>query len=177
MRHEKRLKFDEFWRGFDDFPFTSFTLIRLRPERHLLADLHQILHKPSSGKGMEVTVTVGLHQTIQNLGNTQTWGFKAGTHRPNYWMSEVFGETRTRSGTNMFGVFSCVGSFRSHSDSTCEVWGDGLSDVWAIGFSDLRCASESAWCVGGAEYYVHFGILRTPFCHFLFSYFGVLARD
>ena len=39
-----------------------------------------------------------------------------------------------RHGTNMFGVFSCVGSFRSrldvvHSNSTCEVWGGWLSDV------------------------------------------------
>ena len=35
---------------------------------------------------------------------------KAETHRPNRWMSEAFGEIRTRSGTNMFGVFSCVRS-------------------------------------------------------------------
>ena len=52
-----------------------------------------------------------------------------------------------RSRTNMFGVFSCVGSFRSHSDVvcsgwTCRVWGGGPSDVWAVGFSDWRCASE-----------------------------------
>ena len=51
---------------------------------------------------------------------------KAGTHRSNCWTSEAFGETRTRSGTNLFGVFSCAGSFRSRidvvrSDSTCEV--------------------------------------------------------
>ena len=75
---------------------------------------------------------------------------KAGTHR---WMSEAFGETQTRSGTNMFVVFSCVGSFRSRSDvacsdSACEVWGGWLSAVWAIGFSDWRCARESAQCVG-----------------------------
>ena len=37
---------------------------------------------------------------------------KAGTHWPNCWTSEAFGETRMRSGTNMFGVFSCAGSFR-----------------------------------------------------------------
>ena len=53
---------------------------------------------------------------------------KAGTHRPNHWTSEAFGETRTRSGTIMFGVFSSVGSFWSradvvYSDWTCEVWG------------------------------------------------------
>ena len=27
------------------------------------------------------------------------------------WTSETFGETRTSSGTNLFGSFSCVGSF------------------------------------------------------------------
>ena len=48
-------------------------------------------------------------------------------------------------------------SFRSHSgvvcsDSACEVWGGGLSDVWVIGFSDWLCASESARRVGGEEY-------------------------
>ena len=37
-----------------------------------------------------------------------TNSLKAGTHRPNCWTSEAFGETQTRSGTNMFGVFSCV---------------------------------------------------------------------
>ena len=79
---------------------------------------------------------------------------KAGTHRPNRWTSEAFGETRMRSETNMFGVFSCVWSFRSRldavcSDSACEVWGGGPSDVWAIEFSDWRCANESARCVEG----------------------------
>ena len=62
---------------------------------------------------------------------------KAGTHPPNRWTSEVFGETRMRLGKNMFGVFSCLGSFWSRvdvvgSDSACEVWGRGLSDVWAM---------------------------------------------
>ena len=36
---------------------------------------------------------------------------KAGTQWPNRWTSEVFGESWTRLGTNLFGVFSCVGSF------------------------------------------------------------------
>ena len=40
---------------------------------------------------------------------------KAGTHWPNHWPSEAFGETRTSSGTNLCGVFSCVGSFWSHA--------------------------------------------------------------
>ena len=51
---------------------------------------------------------------------------KAGTNRPNRWACEAFGETRMTSGTNMFGVFSCVGRFRSRadivgSDSACKV--------------------------------------------------------
>ena len=43
--------------------------------------------------------------------------------------------------------------------------------------SDWRCANESARCVGGAEYCVRFVFLCTLFRHFLFSCFGVLARD
>ena len=79
---------------------------------------------------------------------------KAGTHQPNRWMSEAFGETRTRLGTNMFGVFSCVGSFRSRvdvvcSDSTCKIWRGGPSDVWVTGFSDCLCASWMAVLIGG----------------------------
>ena len=45
---------------------------------------------------------------------------KAGTHWPNHWTSEAFGETRTRSGINMFGVFSCVGSFWSRAEVVCS---------------------------------------------------------
>ena len=42
-RCKKRLKVNEFRRGFEDFPiYFPFTIIRLRPERHLLVDLHQI---------------------------------------------------------------------------------------------------------------------------------------
>ena len=109
-----------------------------------------------------------------------SYSLKAGTHRPNHWMSEAFGESRTRSGTHMFSVFSWVGSCRSHadvvcSDWTCEVWGRGPSD--AIGFSDWRCARESARYVGGAEHCVPIGFLRTPFRHSPFSCFAVLARD
>jgi hypothetical protein len=49
-------------------------------------------------------------------------GLKHGTHRSNRWPSATFGGTRT----NLFGVFSCVGSFwngadRVWSDSTCKV--------------------------------------------------------
>ena len=93
-------------------------------------------------------------------------GLKAGTHRPNCWTSEAFGETRTRSGTFLFGVFSCGRSFRSRADivgfdSACKVWGGGLTDVWAIGFSDWRCASESARCVGRAEVMMVMALYRN----------------
>ena len=67
------------------------------------------------------------------------------THQPNCWTSKVFVETRTRSGTNLFGVFSCVGGWSRVnvvcSDSTCKVWGGWLSAVWATGLSDWLCAS------------------------------------
>ena len=46
---------------------------------------------------------------------------KAGTHWPNRWTSETFGETQTSSGTNLFGVFSCAESFWNHAD---VVWSD-----------------------------------------------------
>ena len=49
---------------------------------------------------------------------------KAGTHRPNRWTSEAFGETRTRSETNLFGVFSCVGSFAARNCVTVVLHSD-----------------------------------------------------
>ena len=65
-------------------------------------------------------------QSIEMRRETDIYSLKAPTHRPNRWTSEAFGETLTRSGTNMFRVFRCVGSFRSRadvvgSDSACEV--------------------------------------------------------
>ena len=36
---------------------------------------------------------------------------KVGTHRPNRWTSEVFGETRTRSGTNLLGCSAALEAF------------------------------------------------------------------
>ena len=79
---------------------------------------------------------------------------KAGAHRPNRWTSEAFVETWTRSGTNLFGVFSYVWSFWSFtnvvcSDSTCEVWEGWLSAIWAIGFSDWLYASCMTILIGG----------------------------
>ena len=101
---------------------------------------------------------------------------KAGTHWPKRWTSEM----QTRSGTNLFSVFSSLGScwklleLRRRSDSTCKVCVvlvvRGLD---AIGYSDWLCASESARFVGSAEV----TMVCTPFCHFLFWCFGLLARD
>ena len=46
---------------------------------------------------------------------------KAGTHSPNCWTLEALGETRTTSGTNLFGVLSCIGSFWNRTDrSECK---------------------------------------------------------
>ena len=105
-------------------------------------------------------------------------------HWANWWLSEAFRETWMSSRTNLFGVFSCVGSFWNCADSvcsssTCKVWEGWLLPVWAIGFSDwcqlydnsYQCASKSARCVGGAEYCVRFVFLCALFCHFLFSCF------
>ena len=74
---------------------------------------------------------------------------KAGTHRPNRWTSEALGEALTRSGTNMFGVFSCVGSSQSRADVVGSNWEGGPSEVWAIGFSDWLCASWVVVLIGG----------------------------
>ena len=104
----------------------------------------------------------------------------AGTHWPNRWMSEAFGETLTRSGTHMFVVFSCVGSFWSRvdavsSDSACKVWGGGLSGVWAMGFFDWLCASWMAVLIGSMlanQHAVWEG--RIP-CALCFSMHSVLS--
>ena len=79
---------------------------------------------------------------------------KAGTHWPNCWTSEAFGGMWTKSGTNLFGVFSCVGSFWNRldvvcSNSTCEVWEGWLLAIWAIGFSDWLCATCMTILIGG----------------------------
>ena len=98
--------------------------------------------------------------------------------RPTVGRLKRFGETRTSSGTNLFSVFSCVGSFWDRvdsvcSDSTCEVWEGWLSAVWAIGYSDWLCASKSAQCGRSGMPCAHcFSSL-----HFPFSCVGVLARD
>ena len=84
---------------------------------------------------------------------------KAGTHWPKCWTSETFGETRTNSRTNLFGVFSCVGSFWNRADgiwsySTCKVCECWRSEDWAPldtligGVLANQCRPP---CVGGAE--------------------------
>ena len=76
---------------------------------------------------------------------------KPETHRPNRWTSEAFGETREFWNKSI----RCVQlrwKLLEQLRSTCEVWERWLLAVWAIGYSDWRCASKSAWCVGGAEY-------------------------
>ena len=129
--------------------------------------------------------------TTNTRGYQSRFPLKPETHRADRWPFEAFGETRTSSGTKLFGVFSCGGSFWSGadsvcSDSTCKVWEGCLSAIWAIGFSDwlyassmttLMCASESVRCVGGAEYCVCFVFLCTPCRLFLFSCFVLLAGD
>ena len=138
----------------------------------------------------------------------QIWmTLKAGTHRPNRWMSEAihpsihplssaypgpgcggsclsrdtqtslfpdtyetFGVTRTRSGTNLFCLRRLAFGCLSH-------WILWLAVCQLYDSSDWRCAGESAQCVGGAEYCVHFVFLSTLFRHSLFSCFGVQARE
>ena len=89
---------------------------------------------------------------------------KAGTYS-NRWTSEAFGEARTRSGAAR--TLSAPINMRSLRRLA----------VRAILFSDWQCASKSARCVGGVEYCVRLAFTCTPFRHFLFSCFGVPARD
>ena len=106
------------------------------------------------------------------------FNLKAGTHPPNCWTSEAFGENWTMLGTDLFGVFNCVGSFRSRADvvcsnSTCKVWGGGLSAV-----SDWLCASCMTILIGSVLVNQHgvwrntvrFVFLCTLLHHFLFSW-------
>ena len=58
------------------------------------------------------------------------------------------------SGTNLFGLFSCIACFWNRaegvcSDSTCVDWQSWLLAVWAIGFSDWLCASYMTILIGG----------------------------
>ena len=64
---------------------------------------------------------------VSRWGAEDKRNLKAGTHWTKGWTSEMFGETWTSSGTNLFGVVSCVGSVWNcvesvWSDSTCNVW-------------------------------------------------------
>ena len=83
--------------------------------------------------------------------------------------------------TNLFGVFSCVGSSQSHADNMQSLrrlavdclshWIFWLAVCQQYDHSDRRCASESAQCVGGAEYCVRFVFLCTLFRHSPFYVF------
>ena len=110
---------------------------------------------------------------------TVSVSLKPGTHWPNRWTSEAFGETLTRSGTNLFGVFSCVGSFQGHMDVDVAPIQHAKSEEVGCRPSEPldSLISQSAWCVGGAEYCVRFVFRFTLFRHFLFSCCEVLARD
>ena len=54
-----------------------------------------------------------------NIVNDTVLYIKSETHRANRWPSEAFGETQTSSGTILYGVFGCIGSFWNRVDSTC----------------------------------------------------------
>ena len=97
----------------------------------------------------------------------------------NRWPSEAFGDTRTSLGKNLFGVFSCehTKQMRWLAVGCRSHWILWLVVCKLYDHSDWQCASKSARCVGRAEYCVRFVFLCTLFCHFLFSYFGVLAQD
>ena len=79
---------------------------------------------------------------------------KAGTHQPNRWTCEAFGETGTRSGTNMFGVFSCIRGFRSCLDAVCSIQ-HAKSEEVAVGHLShwilWLCASWMAVLIGGVQ--------------------------
>ena len=87
--------------------------------------------------------------------NRKTWfslfricSITAGTRQehtgPNAETSETFGETQMNSGTNLFGVFSCVGSFWNRvtdvwPDSTCRVWECRQSEDWTPSDTLISC--------------------------------------
>ena len=93
---------------------------------------------------------------------------KAGSRRrearntPAQLPSEMLGQTRTRSGTDLLGVFSCVGSFWSHpdgvrSDSTRNVL--RALAVWGSEPCDWLCAANQRGVWEGRDQ--HHPVLRT----------------
>ena len=88
IRYKKRLKANEFWRGFEDFPiYFPFTLIRLRSEHHLLADLHQILYKRSSGHEIQLAKVLWQSQCIWVKYKRLFWTQRAGICCFIFWAS------------------------------------------------------------------------------------------
>ena len=128
------------------------TAIYKRKERNY--QFLAVIIKDATWKNLLPVVSIyqtnrGHHRHSGTVAQIKTYSYKlkAGTHRPNRWPSEAFGETRTSSRTNLFGVFSCAGSFWSRvdsvcSDSTCQVWEGWLSGgLDAIGYSNsLSCS-------------------------------------
>ena len=55
---------------------------------------------------------------------------KPETYRTNHRPSEEFGESRTSSGTNLFGVFSCVGSFWETTSALIQHAKSEIFDCW-----------------------------------------------
>ena len=91
--------------------------------------------------------------------------FKPETHWANRRPSEAFGESRTSSVTNLFGVFEGFGTVWTASaliqlakseNAGCQPSEplDTLVVCQLYGHCDWQCASESARCVGGAEFRV-----------------------
>ena len=98
-------------------------------------------------------------------------------------------ETRMSSGTNLFSVFSCVGSFWNHlegvcSDPTCKIWECWLLAIWAIGYSDWLCAGCMTWLLIGGVLVIQRGVWegRNTMCatklygvHFVFLFCSVIS--
>ena len=75
---------------------------------------------------------------------------KAGIHWPENSTSKIFGKTQTSSGTNLFGVLSCVGSFWNctdgvWSDSTRKVWECWRSEDWTPLDTLIGCVPAVQW--------------------------------
>ena len=114
-------------------------------------------------KDTEVSAAIMYHPPTEQLHSKDSEG-------RNTLAQTLASETQTSLGTNLFSVFSCVGSAWNRrdgvwSDSTCKVWECWQLEDWTpsdtlIGcqFND-HCARESARCVEGAEQ-TTFSLLR-----------------
>ena len=59
-----------------------------------------LYHQPGEGRVEQLVVPKKLREQVLAMGHKIPWAghLKTGTHRPNRWTSEAFGETQTRSG-------------------------------------------------------------------------------